>query len=240
MTLAARHGAYETFKGSPASECILQFDLWNIDPSEKPLLYRSREYDWNELKYKIKTHGLRNSLLLAPMPTASTSQILGNNECFEPITSNIYTRRTLAGEFIMVNRYLIRDLISLGLWNERIKTNIIANQGSVQYIDGLPDALKLKYKTVWEMPMRHIIDMAADRGAFICQSQSMNLWVEEPNYNILTSMLFYAWNKGLKTGVYYLRRKAKHQPQQFTVEPEKAAGARTDVDDDEICEFCSS
>jgi ribonucleoside-diphosphate reductase alpha chain len=240
MTLAARHGAYETFKGSPASECILQFDLWNIDPSEKPLLYRSREYDWNELKYKIKTHGLRNSLLLAPMPTASTSQILGNNECFEPITSNIYTRRTLAGEFIMVNRYLIRDLISLGLWNERIKTNIIANQGSVQYIDGLPDALKLKYKTVWEMPMRHIIDMAADRGAFICQSQSMNLWVEEPNYNILTSMLFYAWNKGLKTGVYYLRRKAKHQPQQFTVEPEKAAGARTDVEDDEICEFCSS
>jgi ribonucleoside-diphosphate reductase alpha chain len=244
MTLSARHGSYETFKGSPASEGILQFDLWNIDPSEKQLVYRSREYDWNALKYKIITHGLRNSLLLAPMPTASTSQILGNNECFEPITSNIYTRRTLAGEFIMVNRYLIQDLIELGIWNERVKTNIIANQGSVQYIDGLPDALKLKYKTVWEMPMRHIIDMAADRGAFICQSQSMNLWVEEPNYNILTSMLFYAWNKGLKTGVYYLRRKAKHQPQQFTVEPEKADGGNggglSVMEEDEICEFCSS
>jgi ribonucleoside-diphosphate reductase alpha chain len=242
MGLAVRHGAYETFKGSPASEGILQFDMWNVDPHEKPLVYRTREYDWNDLKYKIMTHGLRNSLLLAPMPTASTSQILGNNECFEPITSNIYTRRTLAGEFIMVNRYLIRDLIDIGLWNERVKTNIIANQGSVQYIDGLPEALKLKYKTVWEMPMRHIIDMAADRGAFICQSQSMNLWVEEPNYNILTSMFFYAWNKGLKTGVYYLRRKAKHQAQQFTVEPEKmgAGGSAGAGEEDDICEFCSS
>jgi ribonucleoside-diphosphate reductase alpha chain len=243
MDLALRHGAYETFKGSPASEGILQFDMWHVDPHEKPLVYRTHEYDWNDLKYKIMTHGLRNSLLLAPMPTASTSQILGNNECFEPITSNIYTRRTLAGEFIMVNRYLIRDLIDIGLWNERVKTNIIANQGSVQYIDGLPEALKLKYKTVWEMPMRHIIDMAADRGAFICQSQSMNLWVEEPNYNILTSMFFYAWNKGLKTGVYYLRRKAKHQAQQFTVEPEKAgvgAGGSGAVEEDEICEFCSA
>jgi ribonucleoside-diphosphate reductase alpha chain len=238
MGLAKRNGAYETFKGSPASEGILQFDMWNVDPHEKPLVYRTREYDWNDLKYQIMTHGLRNSLLLAPMPTASTSQILGNNECFEPITSNIYTRRTLAGEFIMVNRYLIRDLIDIGLWNERVKTNIIANQGSVQYIDGLPEALKLKYKTVWEMPMRHVIDMAADRGAFICQSQSMNLWVEEPNYNILTSMLFYAWNKGLKTGVYYLRRKAKHQAQQFTVEPEKAGVGAAEEDD--ICEFCSS
>jgi len=238
MTLAARHGPYETFAGSPASQGILQFDMWGIDPASfGPSVYRKREYDWDELKAQIQKHGLRNSLLLAPMPTASTSQILGNNECFEPITSNIYTRRTLAGEFIMVNRYLIRDLIALGLWNERVKTNIIANQGSVQYIDGLPDALKLKYKTVWEMPMRHIIDMAADRGAFICQSQSMNLWVEEPNYNILTSMLFYAWNKGLKTGVYYLRRKAKHQPQQFTVEPEKTAGVEEDIGG---CEFCSA
>ena len=256
MGLAVRHGAYETFKGSPASEGILQFDMWHVDPHEKPLVYRTHEYDWNDLKYKIMTHGLRNSLLLAPMPTASTSQILGNNECFEPITSNIYTRRTLAGEFIMVNRYLIRDLIDIGMWNERVKTNIIANQGSVQYIDGLSESLKLKYKTVWEMPMRHIIDMAADRGAFICQSQSMNLWVEEPNYNILTSMFFYAWNKGLKTGVYYLRRKAKHQAQQFTVEPEKAGagagaggsagagagagGSAGAVEEDEICEFCSS
>jgi len=239
MTLAARHGPYETFAGSPASEGILQFDMWGVDPTSDSYpepKYRTHRYDWVTLKAQIQNHGLRNSLLLAPMPTASTSQILGNNECFEPITSNIYTRRTLAGEFIMVNRYLIRELIALGLWNERVKTNIIANQGSVQYIDGLPDALKLKYKTVWEMPMRHIIDMAADRGAFICQSQSMNLWVEEPNYNILTSMLFYAWNKGLKTGVYYLRRKAKHQAQQFTVEPEKAGAAA----EDEICEFCSS
>ena len=240
MTLAARYGPYDTFAGSPASEGILQFDMWGVDPTADNYpspKYRNNRYDWAELKAQIQKHGLRNSLLLAPMPTASTSQILGNNECFEPITSNIYTRRTLAGEFIMVNRYLIRELIALGLWNERVKTNIIANQGSVQYIDGLPDALKLKYKTVWEMPMRHIIDMAADRGAFICQSQSMNLWVEEPNYNILTSMLFYAWNKGLKTGVYYLRRKAKHQPQQFTVEPEKAGVAAAE---DEICEFCSS
>jgi ribonucleoside-diphosphate reductase alpha chain len=237
MTLASQDGPYETFPGSPASQGILQFDMWGIDPASfGPSVYRKREYDWADLKAKIQKHGLRNSLLLAPMPTASTSQILGNNECFEPITSNIYTRRTLAGEFIMVNRYLIQDLIRIGIWNERVKTNIIANQGSVQYIDGLPEALKLKYKTVWEMPMRHIIDMAADRGAFICQSQSMNLWVEEPNYNILTSMLFYAWNKGLKTGVYYLRRKAKHQAQQFTVEPEKASA----VEEEEICEFCSS
>jgi ribonucleoside-diphosphate reductase alpha subunit len=243
MTLAARHGAYETFNGSPASQGILQFDMWGIDPTAETYpvpKYRNKCHDWNTMKDKIKQYGLRNSLLLAPMPTASTSQILGNNECFEPITSNIYTRRTLAGEFIMVNRYLISDLIAIGMWNERVKTNIIANQGSVQYIDGLSDELKLKYKTVWEMPMRHIIDMAADRGAFICQSQSMNLWVEEPNYNILTSMLFYAWNKGLKTGVYYLRRKAKHQPQQFTVEPEKAGAGAANTAEDEICEFCSA
>ena len=243
MTLAARHGAYETFPGSPASQGILQFDMWGVDPTADSYpepKYRTYKYDWAALKSKVQKYGLRNSLLLAPMPTASTSQILGNNECFEPITSNIYTRRTLAGEFIMVNRYLISDLITLGMWNERVKTNIIANQGSVQYIDGLPDALKLKYKTVWEMPMRHIIDMAADRGAFICQSQSMNLWVEEPNYNILTSMLFYAWNKGLKTGVYYLRRKAKHQAQQFTVEPDNGGAGVGVAEEDDICEFCSS
>jgi ribonucleoside-diphosphate reductase alpha chain len=246
MMLAVRSGIYETFIGSPASNGILQFDMWNVDPTKSTPVYRNKSYDWDKLKQDIKLYGIRNSLLLAPMPTASTSQILGNNECFEPITSNIYTRRTLAGEFIIVNRYLIRELIQLGLWNERIKTNIIANNGSVQYIDGLPDHIKQKYKIVWEMPMKHIIDMAADRGAFICQSQSMNLWVEEPNYNILTSMLFYAWNKGLKTGAYYLRRKAKHQPQQFTIEPEKQgqrnAGDAGDAGDDEhdICEFCSS
>ena len=249
MKIAERLGEYTTFRGSPASNGILQFDMWGIDPTDtestfmKPK-YRSRTYDWSVLKDKIKQYGLRNSLLLAPMPTASTSQILGNNECFEPITSNIYTRRTLAGEFIIVNRYLMRELIQLGLWNERIKTNIIANNGSVQYIDGLPDHIKQKYKIVWEMPMKHIIDMAADRGAFICQSQSMNLWVEEPNY-ILTSMHFYAWNKGLKTGCYYLRRKAKHQAQQFTVEPPKqigdaSTGGVADEDEHEICEFCSS
>jgi len=255
MKLAIRNGKYETFKGSPASMGILQFDMWGVDPTDTTSTYmhpqyRNRTHDWATLKDKIKQYGLRNSLLLAPMPTASTSQILGNNECFEPITSNIYTRRTLAGEFIIVNRYLIKDLIQLGLWNERIKTNIIANNGSVQYIDGLPDHIKQKYKIVWEMPMKHVIDMAADRGAFICQSQSMNLWVEEPNYNILTSMHFYAWNKGLKTGCYYLRRKAKHQAQQFTVEPPKQIGdvstggggaaASADEDDHDICEFCSS
>ena len=253
MRIAGRIGVYETFPGSPASKGILQFDMWGVDPTDPASTYmrpkyRSHAYDWSALKDKIKQYGLRNSLLLAPMPTASTSQILGNNECFEPITSNIYTRRTLAGEFIIVNRYLIRDLIQLGLWNERIKTNIIANNGSVQYIEGLPEHIKLKYKIVWEMPMKHIIDMAADRGAFICQSQSMNLWVEEPNYNILTSMHFYAWNKGLKTGCYYLRRKAKHQAQQFTVEPPKQIGESSgggvttsqDQDEDDICEFCSS
>ena len=240
MTLAARCGTYETFVGSPASKGILQFDMWNVDPAATPPVYRTKSYNWPDLKEKIKQYGLRNSLLLAPMPTASTSQILGNNECFEPITSNIYTRRTLAGEFIIVNRYLMRELIQLGLWNDRIKTNIIANNGSVQYIEGLPEHIKQKYKIVWEIPMKQVIDMAADRGAYICQSQSMNLWVEEPNYNILTSMLFYAWNKGLKTGAYYLRRKAKHQPQQFTIEPEKQGSGDGGDDDHDICEFCSS
>jgi ribonucleoside-diphosphate reductase alpha chain len=240
MKLSIKRGAYETFRGSPASLGILQFDMWGVDPNSTDPVYRNKKYNWNELKHKIIQNGLTNSLLLAPMPTASTSQILGNNECFEPITSNIYTRRTLAGEFIIVNRYLMRELIQLGLWNERIKTNIIANNGSVQYIDGLPEHIKQKYKIVWEMPMKHIIDMAADRGAFICQSQSMNLWVEEPNYNILTSMLFYAWNKGLKTGAYYLRRKAKHQPQQFTIEPEKQGSAGGQDEEHDICEFCSS
>jgi ribonucleoside-diphosphate reductase alpha chain len=240
MKLSIKRGAYETFRGSPASLGILQFDMWGVDPNSTDPVYRNKKYNWDELKHKIIQNGLTNSLLLAPMPTASTSQILGNNECFEPITSNIYTRRTLAGEFIIVNRYLMRELIQLGLWNERIKTNIIANNGSVQYIDGLPEHIKQKYKIVWEMPMKHIIDMAADRGAFICQSQSMNLWVEEPNYNILTSMLFYAWNKGLKTGAYYLRRKAKHQPQQFTIEPEKQGSAGGQDEEHDICEFCSS
>jgi ribonucleotide reductase alpha subunit len=151
------------------------------------------------------------------MPTASTSQILGFNECIEPITSNIYSRRTLAGEFIQANKYLMSDLMNLNLWNERTKNNIIANHGSIQHIDAIPQEIKDKYKTVWEIPMRHLIDMAADRGAFICQSQSLNLWLEDPNYNTLTSMHFYSWSKGLKTGIYYLRRRGKHQAQQFTI-----------------------
>ena len=163
------------------------------------------------------------------MPTASTSQILGNNECIEPFTSNIYTRRTLAGEFIIVNKHLIKELLEINMWNENIKDNIIKNRGSVQQIIGLPDSIKEKYKIVWELSMKDIIDMSSDRGAFICQSQSLNLWVEDPDYKTLTSMHFYSWIKGLKTGMYYLRRKAKHQPQQFTIEP--------DVDND--CEMCS-
>jgi ribonucleotide reductase alpha subunit len=171
------------------------------------------------LKAKIANTGLRNSLLLAPMPTASTSQILGFNECFEPFTSNIYSRRTLAGEFVIMNKYLIRELIDMGLWNVQLKNNIIENNGSIQHIQNIPDQVKQKYRTVWEIPMRHVIDMAADRGAFVCQSQSLNLWQEDPNYNSLTSMHFYAWSKGLKTGMYYLRRRGKHKAQQFTIEP---------------------
>ena len=204
-------GAYSSFEGSHAHRGVLQFDLWNVDPGFR--------YDWSSLKESIKTFGLRNSLLLAPMPTASTSQILGNNECFEPFTSNIYSRSTLAGEFIIVNKHLQKELIELGIWNTGIKDNIILNKGSVQHIINIPDHVKEKYKTVWEIPMKHIIDMSADRGAFICQSQSLNLWQEDPTYAKLTSMHFYAWKKGLKTGMYYLRRKAKHQAQQFTIEP---------------------
>jgi ribonucleotide reductase alpha subunit len=198
-----------------------------------------QRYDWDGLKQKIQKYGLVNSLLLAPMPTASTSQILGYNECIEPITSNIYSRRTLAGEFIIANKYLMNDLMKLDLWNEKIKNNIIANNGSIQQIEIIPEHIREKYKTVWEMPMRHLIDMAADRGAFICQSQSLNLWLEDPNYSTLTSMHFYGWSKGLKTGIYYLRRRGRHQAQQFTIEPEKK-GNSSNHDDDEICEMCSA
>jgi ribonucleoside-diphosphate reductase alpha chain len=222
-------GAYSSFEGSPASQGILQFDFWNITPSDR--------YDWASLKKSIITHGLRNSLLVAPMPTASTSQILGYNECFEPFTSNLYSRRTLAGEFVVVNKYLMKELIDLGLWNEQIKNNIIANKGSVQQLTVLPEHIRNKYKIVWEIPMKHLIDMSADRGAYICQSQSLNLWMEEPVYNKLTSMHFYAWEKGLKTGIYYLRRKAKHQAQQFTIEPDTKEKVE---EKDEICEMCSA
>ena len=223
-------GAYCTFENSPAHKGILQFDMWNVKPSSI--------YNWDMLKESISKYGLRNSLLVAPMPTASTSQILGYNECFEPITSNIYNRRTNAGEFIVANKYMMKDLIDLGLWNETVKNNIIANQGSIQQITSVPQHIKDKYKTVWEIPMKHIIDMSADRGAFICQSQSLNLWLEDPNYNNLTSMHFYSWSKGLKTGIYYLRRRAVYQAQQFTIEPEKKE--RSNSINDEVCEMCSS
>jgi len=229
---AKQDGPYKTFNGSPASEGILQFDMWDIDPSDR--------YDWHELKEDIKRYGIRNSLLVAPMPTASTSQILGYNECIEPITSNIYNRRTIAGEFILANKYLMNDLIKLDIWNEKIKNAIVANNGSVQNIDIIPQEIKDKYKTVWELPMRSIIDMAADRGAFICQSQSLNLWLEDPTYSNLTSMHFHSWSKGLKTGMYYLRRRARHQAQQFTIEPEKKISTTVIEEDDEICEMCSA
>ena len=205
-------GAYSSFSGSPASKGILQFDMWGVTPD-------SQRYDWLALKDQIKQYGLRNSLLVAPMPTASTSQILGNNECFEPFTSNLYSRRTNAGEFVLPNKYLMAELLELGLWNEALKDNIILNKGSIQQLTGISDHLKEKYKTVWEIPMKQLIDMAADRGPYICQSQSLNLWVEDPDYKTLTSMHFYAWQTGLKTGIYYLRRKAKHQAQQFTIRP---------------------
>ena len=221
-------GAYSSFDGSPTSQGILQFDMWdNITPSER--------YDWKILKDNIMAYGLRNSLLVAPMPTASTAQILGNNECFEPITSNIYSRRTLAGEFVMANKYLMKELIDLGVWNEEIKDNIVVNKGSIQHIDCIPQHIKDKYKIVWEIPMKHMIDMAADRGAFICQSQSLNLWIQDPDYKTLTSMHFYSWQKGLKTGIYYLRRKPKHQPQQFTIKPDTVEKNK----EYEVCEMCS-
>ena len=226
-----RCGSYSSFIGSPASEGILQYDMWSN------FVGLSSRYDWSKLKASIVKHGLRNSLLMAPMPTASTSQILGFNECFEPLTSNLYSRRTLAGEFVVVNKYLMNELIEVGQWNEQIKNNIIANKGSIQQLTNLPEHIRNKYKIVWEIPMKHLIDMSADRGAFICQSQSLNLWMEDPVYNKLTSMHFYAWSQGLKTGIYYLRRKAKHQAQQFTIEPEKKTSV---AEEDEICEMCSA
>jgi len=235
--IAKVDGPYETFEGSPVQNGELQFDMWGVEPC-------TDRYDWEFLKGEIKKYGIRNSLLLAPMPTASTSQILGFNECIEPITSNIYNRRTMAGEFILANKYMMNDLISLDLWNERIKNNIIANHGSIQQIEDIPMEIREKYKTVWEIPMRSLIDMAADRGAYICQSQSLNLWLEEPNYSNLTSMHFYSWSKGLKTGIYYLRRRARHQAQQFTIEPEnngESVVGLVDVEtEDEICEMCSA
>jgi ribonucleoside-diphosphate reductase alpha chain len=208
--LAKIEGPYETFAGSPTSKGIFQFDLWNVEPTLR--------WDWYRLKDEVVKFGVRNSLLVAPMPTASTSQILGNNECFEPYTSNIYVRRVLSGEFVVVNKHLLKDLVELNLWNDEMKTNIIFHNGSIQAIDEIPQHLKDIYKTVWEIKQRTIIDMAADRGAYICQSQSLNLFVDSPSANKLTSMHFYGWKKGLKTGMYYLRTQAATQAVQFTVE----------------------
>ena len=231
LELSIKNGPYSTFKGSPASNGKLQFDLWGVTPSDR--------YDWGKLRKTIMEHGLRNSLLVAPMPTASTSQILGNNECFEPFTSNIYVRRTIAGEFIRANKYLIRDLITMNLWNENIKNQIIADNGSIQNILGIPKKTKEIYKTVWEIPMKHIIELAADRGAYICQSQSTNLWMKNPSIQKLTSMHFFSWKKGLKTGIYYLRTKAKAAPQQFTIEPTKQKETIQEEEEEE-CLMCGS
>jgi len=208
--LAKEQGPYETFEGSPVSKGIFQFDMWGVTPTDR--------WNWASLKEEVKQFGVRNSLLVAPMPTASTSQIFGNNECFEPYTSNIYTRRVLSGEFIIVNKHLLKDLVNLGLWNNAMKNKIIAANGSIQNIDEIPADIKELYKTVWEIKQRNIIDMAADRGAYICQSQSLNLFVDNPTTSKLTSMHFYAWKKGLKTGMYYLRTQAAAQAVQFTVE----------------------
>jgi ribonucleoside-diphosphate reductase alpha chain len=207
--LAKEQGYYQTYPGSPISQGLLQFDLWNEKPSSR--------WDWDALRAEIQQYGVRNSLLVAPMPTASTSQILGNNECFEPYTSNIYTRRTLSGEYIVVNKHLLKDLIERGYWNDEVKELLIAANGSIQNIDGLPEDLKELYKTAYEIKQRTIIDMSADRGAFICQSQSMNLFVEAPNFAKLSSMHFHAWKSGLKTGMYYLRSKAAAEPIKFTL-----------------------
>lgn len=254
--LAKTEGAYETFAGSPLSKGQFQFDMWGVQPTDR--------HDWEGLRKEVMEHGVRNSLLVAPMPTASTSQILGNNECFEPYTSNIYTRRVLSGEFIIVNKHLLKDLVQLGLWNNTMKNNIIANNGSVQHINEIPADIKELYKTVWEIKQRNIIDMAADRGAYICQSQSLNLFVDNPTTAKLTSMHFYAWKKGLKTGMYYLRTQAAAQAVQFTIEKQASndiapviptieqSAAQNDLDDittdftapscrmEEGCVTCSS
>jgi len=225
--LAKEEGSYETYEGSPASQGVLQFDLWNQVPEM---------CDWNFLKKKIKEHGLRNSLLVAPMPTASTAQILGNNEAFEPYTTNLYLRRTLAGEFVMINKHLVKDLQKLGLWSKHVKDQIIAANGSVQDLQGLSEKLKNVYRTSWEIPQKSLIDMSADRGAFIDQSQSLNIFMENPSMAKLSSMHMYGWKKGLKTGMYYLRTRSKAQPIKFTIDPAVLACSR---ENPESCSMCS-
>jgi ribonucleotide reductase alpha subunit len=229
--LAKEEGPYETFAGSPASQGILQFDMWGI----KPIV------PFDVLIEDIKTHGLRNSLLVAPMPTASTAQIMGNNEAFEPYTTNIYLRRTLAGEFVMINKHLVRELMSLGKWTPEIKTEIVRAGGSVQQLDGVPDKLKEVYRTVWEISQKSIIEMSADRGAYIDQSQSLNIFMENPSMAKLSSMHVYGWKKGLKTGMYYLRTRAKARAQQVTVPvaPTAEQILACSLANPESCEMCS-
>lgn len=242
--LAKEFGPYESIEGSPVSKGEFQFDMWDVTPSDR--------WEWDVLKEEVKEHGVRNSLLLAPMPTASTAQILGNNECFEPYTSNIYTRRVLSGEFIVVNKHLLRDLVKLGLWNEELKDKIITHNGSVQNIEEIPDNLKELYKTSWEISQKAIIEMAADRGAYICQSQSLNVFMENANFAKLTSMHFYGWKKGLKTGMYYLRTKSAADAIKFTIDKAKqvepaamteeeraAAELACSIDNPDDCEMCS-
>lgn len=242
--LAKVDGPYQTIKGSPVSKGIFQFDMWGVTPTNR--------WEWDLLKDEVKKHGVRNSLLLAPMPTASTAQILGNNECFEPYTSNIYTRRVLSGEFIIVNKHLLKDLVREGLWNKDMRQKIMAANGSIQNIQDIPQRLKDLYKTAWEISQKAIIEQAADRGAYICQSQSLNIFMENANFGKLTSMHFYGWEKGLKTGMYYLRTKAATDAIKFTVdktvteEPKAAqiiedqqAAIACSLDDPDGCEMCS-
>ena len=229
MEIAKSETPYSTFDGSPASQGKLSPDLWDK-------VTFSDRYNWDKLRQEVMENGMRNSLLVAPMPTASTSQILGNNECFEPYTSNIYVRRTIAGEFVIVNKHLLEELVELGMWTEEVKNGIIAGHGSVQNIKSIPKCLKEKYKIVWEMPMKNIITMAADRAPFIDQSMSMNLWMKDPSYDKLTAMHFFAFKQGLKTGLYYLRTKAKAAPQQFTIDP----NSKTTEDEEEECVMCSA
>ncbi|MBH14862.1 MAG: ribonucleoside-diphosphate reductase subunit alpha [Cytophagia bacterium] len=244
MELSKKEGAYESYKGSPVSKSIFQFDMWGITPD-------SGRWDWTKLKQKVKKHGVRNSLLLAPMPTASTSQILGNNECFEPYTSNLYTRRVLSGEFIVVNKHLLNDLIELDLWNDKMKDKIMEQNGSIQNINEIPEKIKLLYRTVWEVSQKSIIEMAADRGAYICQSQSMNIHMQDANFGKLTSMHFHAWKLGLKTGLYYLRTKAAADAIKFTIVKEEKENSKENkiedqeaiqcsIDNQDDCEMCGS
>jgi ribonucleoside-diphosphate reductase alpha chain len=227
------NGAYSSFEGSPISQGLFQFDLWNAEPSSR--------YDWDKLRVDIKEYGIRNSLLLSPMPTASTSQIMGFNESFEPFTNNIFQRKTLSGEFIIINKYLINDLISRGIWNKELKDTIILHEGSVQNIPEIDDELKAIYKTAWEIKQRNIIDMSADRGQYICQTQSLNIFMEDPDFQKLSSMHFYGYSKGLKTGSYYLRTRPKAKTQQFTIDPEFAKKKRRCVEENgDTCVLCSA